>query len=1349
MIEIDQYTAINSLDKALIPGDHLIDGRNEADMLDFLSGFAGLINFYNNSNKINGNWEPFLLKDPVFIVASIAKTRYTNIYELYHKTCLYIEQLLKKDAAGTELPSALNTLFDQVTSLFFIMEHWTYYMQSSDEEYDLKSFVTGRVRYTYSAIFWAVQAMREDLYLHKAIPFIDPVKYYLFDRFDSLIWRVNMNKSPYWQVLGINKPIADPKSEITHAKENKASCYKALRYAGDQALSFIKTTIRFAPAEFEKLNATRGRYPDTILLRTFIHLLQVQQKQLNGISGRHLEFYYRDILKQKELPAKADHVFVCAQVSTPAEVFFTDAGTLFNAGEDAQKNPILFANAEPVTLNPAAIAGCYTLAVAGIVPALYSKTVYINDGSGQVVPWETFGDAAAPATQQKTAFVVASPMLYLKEGLRTIVFTLNFAEAVPMDLLTGATYYLTTQKAWLKLDPPAIAPVNNMPPLFAYSITVMLDPTKEAIVPFLEKPVDMESVWPMLKIEFDTAANLNAPPVISIFTIDVTVSGIKNLLLNNDYGVLSTKTPYPPFGPSPPVNSNFIIGSSEIFSKPLTAVYMSLTWSTLPPDGFQDYYQLYNNCIRDNFVPPVQSVEQEEQLVDAKEQAELALPPAKDTLALPEGAPPKKNIFKRFFGAIGNGIKRTGRFFKNIVMAIVHFFAGIFKWIWKIIAGVFKAIGNGIAKIAKAIKDAATWLFRRREKKPAMIENEEEEEDADVPYNNVCFTVLFYLLQEQTWLRMPVKNEKDITVDESTNSITVKHYDHHSKTKCPKLVNHDLLLFKTTIIPADPPKPEIPCALTPDSYFAYFASKHFIQKADPMIQLTPLEFADSSAWGFIKMTLTAPVYGFGLGVYPMVVSDLTLQNAIIISSETPDLTKIQPAPNTPFTPLLASFVADYTASHTYSFSSNGQDYPLQCYLTSPFSTYKVYDTTGDWQQKNSPVPNSITGLAFSTNGGLPLLPAFDFQGSLFIGLSALVPSNVLNFYFELARNYSDSKKQDPAQYFYLGKNGWTLLPLLSDGTNNFSCSGIIKLYIPSDIVNNSPLMPGNNYWISIAAGGDLSAFSKIVYLNTNGFELKRSGNFYTLDNEVPELKSGAITKPQNPIPQIAAVEQPFPSFGGRAAENQVTMNRRVSNRIKTKDRVVSSEDYYRLINEVFKDVYYSEVVFDKEKLASMVYVVKAVASPYEPNAFVPLLTRCREEEIRKFLEKKASAFARIQVRNFNPEYISVTAGITLSAGYEGDSVVARVQNGINLYLSPWVAGRQEKAAIKQPISNSEMAAFIQTIEGVDSVNSVKLKSSLGNSYDVTNGTMPVTIYPSGASLFVSSLDHTIHYPKSR
>ncbi|MEJ0103893.1 MAG: hypothetical protein WDO19_15620 [Bacteroidota bacterium] len=73
MDPLNQHTIISSLQKALVPAPRMIDGRTERDRLWFLSAFAGLINFYNTDNNREGSWRPFLLKDPVFLLAFISK----------------------------------------------------------------------------------------------------------------------------------------------------------------------------------------------------------------------------------------------------------------------------------------------------------------------------------------------------------------------------------------------------------------------------------------------------------------------------------------------------------------------------------------------------------------------------------------------------------------------------------------------------------------------------------------------------------------------------------------------------------------------------------------------------------------------------------------------------------------------------------------------------------------------------------------------------------------------------------------------------------------------------------------------------------------------------------------------------------------------------------------------------------------------------------------------------------------------------------------------------------------------------------------------------------------------------
>jgi len=76
--------------------------------------------------------------------------------------------------------------------------------------------------------------------------------------------------------------------------------------------------------------------------------------------------------------------------------------------------------------------------------------------------------------------------------------------------------------------------------------------------------------------------------------IKVDVKGVKNLILENDVGVLNPAKPFHPFGPVPKTNSSFIIGSEEIFQKSLKFINFDIEWANLPEENFHNYYQAYN-----------------------------------------------------------------------------------------------------------------------------------------------------------------------------------------------------------------------------------------------------------------------------------------------------------------------------------------------------------------------------------------------------------------------------------------------------------------------------------------------------------------------------------------------------------------------------------------------------------------------------------------------------------------------------------------------------------------------------------------------------------------------------------
>src|SRR5690606_37001398 len=84
--------------------------------------------------------------------------------------------------------------------------------------------------------------------------------------------------------------------------------------------------------------------------------------------------------------------------------------------------------------------------------------------------------------------------------------------------------------------------------------------------------------------------------------IDVTVCGVKNLIVQNDENLQDVNKPIYPFGPRPKVGingfvnggANFYIGSKEIFCKNWQKFWINTTWKDKPAD-FKEHYKFYDS----------------------------------------------------------------------------------------------------------------------------------------------------------------------------------------------------------------------------------------------------------------------------------------------------------------------------------------------------------------------------------------------------------------------------------------------------------------------------------------------------------------------------------------------------------------------------------------------------------------------------------------------------------------------------------------------------------------------------------------------------------------------------------
>lgn len=1533
MSQFDQHTAMIALEKALVPNPRLIDGRTEADNLRLLADFASLFNFYDRTNTINGNWSPFLLKDPVFLVASIAKTSFQKAYSLFINTCLQLEKNLKIDLNTPFISNGFNQLFDQLTAVFQTIERWTYSMQQSNLEYTLKTYVIQQVKEKQSAILWALLALRSNLNINQIIPNIKPVNTYLFEDYDEKIWKESKGKTPYWELLNLkytpkgdyvyfffkdfityvediiatlngshlnlteeiitkiieafialqksvailfektvailekvvtfvedaieslfeiiekiidelNTKIQDFKGDekktttlqhiltdlnslqdtlktntsefssedyknlvdiilkeletilVTLAsfvlefgewlftivikffktavdvdikiskilygilkeiigyiltKQVRLDIFNGLKGTGKSLFTFYSKSISYADTELKTIQTVPGHFPDTILLRTFTSLMKIYQAQMNSLSQKHLQFYYKDILKQTPNSVSPDTVFASSSLAKKTATYQLAKGTIFTAGLDANKAAILFETLNKTSLNPAKIVNAYTLAQTPL--ETYNSELYLQklppvnvvakDEAGAIKSWKTFGSTQTPqGKKQELAFTIASPMFYLAEAtLRTITLNFTFAND---DTITFSQpdfkFYLSTEKAWFQV--PASNDLSDI--IVENQIQLQLNPTDPVISAFTKNPDGYSSEWPLLKIVFPGYTESISSLAIATLDITVNVEGLQNFQLYNDFGQLNPKKPFQLLGGAPKVNQSFMVGNAEIFSKPTTDIYFSLTWNPFAPNfNFANYYIAYNNYLNNVYSGTPIDVEELVKLLDATKTLQdtffTSVTNSEQTLftklansgmtsadavtaiqgnqtGLQTLVSNRKKVLQKMpvslsatmtqiinlnqgmltalntlLTTLKNDISSAGKIDEATVTAaksnIDNEINSTKTRSGQNIADEQNALLSTVAPEKKSFLGKIAGLFNKSENSKVL--------ETYTPYfSNTSFIIDFQALQNGVW------NSIDTSIVKTDNGIcnvaTVPLFlEYNQPDDCSELNINETL---------QPTKEVQFLGLTPNP-----------ATVDATLQQKLLQLTETTTAGFIKMKLSDPAYGFGTELYAKVVAAIALFNAQIIAEKIKDSDDEQALvspPNIPFVPMVSAFTGNYTASVSYDFSTNEQSYPLQCFYNTPFANYKVYDTTLDEKiiTKNTTLGSSP---ARDTKGiiipltTLPLLPNFASQGQLFLELQDLIVPAKVSFYFELARAYTEAiltTKQ--VSYSYLSCDGWKTLTSIADDTNSFTCSGIITIDIPDDITTVHDTVEGTNYWIAIGTTNNLDNFPETSFLNTNGFTLQRIVASTDFSTETPQILANVITSPQTAIPEIASTVQPFASFGGKAAETTTQMNSRVSTRLKTKDRLVTTEDYFNTIRLEFPEVYYSKSIYIQRQ--AFIHVIKRVADATETNAFQPLLSECKELEIQQYIAERVSPFVTVSVENYTLNYVQITATIQVQPGEDITTVEKEVNNGINIFLAPWITSAQTQITVDSGLNTAQLATFINSYDSILEVKSISL-----------------------------------------
>ncbi|MCR1024519.1 carboxypeptidase-like regulatory domain-containing protein [Cellulophaga baltica] len=450
-----------------------IDNRGIKELLVYAKRYAGQIRFYDlpeqsisdGTPERKVSWKEFFRKDVSVITASIGVVDLAQIKKDYDETRANLEANPEADL--------LTALYAPIIGIAVRLEKWL--------------ALTIPTNPLYQDMHLAINSSLSDqLQKSKAIEggfvVVDPgteLNVDFSEIKDLILW-------------GLDQPI-DPDLSVYEGTDEEGKIRNAALFIDTVFLSFYGYLSGLVERSEGYLLASLEDYPShqphMALFITFLKLFDIVQDQMNGITERMLNFYYRDVLQLVEKPSIPDKVHVVFELAKGISEFHIGKATELDGGKDLSGLGQIYQTDDEIIVNEAKVVELKTLFFEkalspGGMPAI--KEVYArpvaNSVDGYGVPFETeypiwpaFGKGRGTLSTPKNicdeienikeefhfnnetaiGFALASPQLVLQGGNRIIEYQLEGIDRLLKykdDRPVQVQLKLTTTEGWLIID---------------------------------------------------------------------------------------------------------------------------------------------------------------------------------------------------------------------------------------------------------------------------------------------------------------------------------------------------------------------------------------------------------------------------------------------------------------------------------------------------------------------------------------------------------------------------------------------------------------------------------------------------------------------------------------------------------------------------------------------------------------------------------------------------------------------------------------------------------------------------------------------------------------------------------
>ena len=617
----------------LNPNSLKIDNRSMPELINYANRISKELVLYNHDNQPNSLLYEMFSRDDTFLISEII---------MFDVTALKSSQIkyIKKHDREKETRKCLDNLIDYLDFnfvLFETMNDWFY--RSMDIDMDINQNDLN------SSIEVAIKSHASELYQDYQ-NIVDAINVKLVKTSSKISKKFERNFS-IWKTSEGKINLEVDLNKLNNKSSKIDFLFKKLILINNNQFKLINSIIKIASTQLDFSLKNDDHKPHIGLLLSFLNLFQNLQKDINQYSEKHLDFYYKKILGQKQLTTAPNKTYAVIGIDQNLDKVELLKNEKINAGQYSDGSLIKYKLDNDVELNNAKLSFLMTIYLGineqidfrsryNLIDSIYSKNI-CNDSS----EFEKFNksdsvfnalgkDQSFVASSERTmdhaeiGFILGSSSLKLGKSRRKILIEFFIDESSfrhLIDLLVDISnnnqtneedvfhqvfsdslnLFYSAESGWDQIKNyefllPDDWSQNKL------TLSINLSKSDQALFDFDKEThgYDIEAKTPLIKILvnqnkfYNSYAFLNTI-ILKKVRIKSELYDLKDIKIFVDGQNIPKSNEFNMFGQIPKQNSKFFIGCEQIFNKNISRFQVNWHYSNLNEIGnnLSDYYKNY------------------------------------------------------------------------------------------------------------------------------------------------------------------------------------------------------------------------------------------------------------------------------------------------------------------------------------------------------------------------------------------------------------------------------------------------------------------------------------------------------------------------------------------------------------------------------------------------------------------------------------------------------------------------------------------------------------------------------------------------------------------------------------